>query len=462
MSKKFYSIKKISVQNGGNIGRVDIYGDIDRTQFWGDEITPSTFSQDLNSIGVVNEIECHIFSNGGDMFASLAIYGILRSRPEKVTVYIEGIAASGGSIIACAGDVVYMPITSMIFVHNLVSDIYGANEHDLREALAEYEQIKEPMINAYMNKSGRTHEEVIALMDGDNKHGSWLSAEKAIEFGLADDYTPEKKLPLEAAACLSPGIFNYSGHTIDLTCFNEAAEKTARIINFKRGGNSMAFFNKKKNKKAAAKVKPKAEITFVETACPHCDGSVNLNPETGEVYAAEAQQTEPQKGNANADTSKKVFAKLMSGNVRTKLYTIECPHCGEEYIWDTDTNVDGEVGTQTTEASPLGGKPSKTPEKKQAADSEPTAELAEASCPNCGALVQYDTETAETEIDEAGTEGYLLTCSECDTEFVEPIIAASPTAIPAGASAQAAYRIGVQAERNRMLALDEMAQAAPV
>ena len=57
----------------------------------------------------------------------------------------------------------------------------------------------------------------------------------------------------------------------------------------------------------------------------------------------------------------------------------------------------------------------------------------------------------------------MLTCPECDTQFVEPFPAAVPEAVPAGASAkvQAAYRAGILAERNRHAALDEMAQAAP-
>jgi hypothetical protein len=73
----------------------------------------------------------------------------------------------------------------------------------------------------------------------------------------------------------------------------------------------------------------------------------------------------------------------------------------------------------------------------------------------------YDTATAQTGTDTAGTEGYVLTCPECNVQFVEPLAAASPESIPVGASAQAAYRRGVRAERERMLTLDEMALAAP-
>jgi ATP-dependent protease ClpP protease subunit/predicted RNA-binding Zn-ribbon protein involved in translation (DUF1610 family) len=465
---KFYSIKKVRAQNGTNIGRVNIYGEISPFEFWGDEVTPTGFLEDLNALGVVNEIECHIFSNGGDMFASLAIYTILRSRPETVKVYIEGIAASGGSIIACAGDVVYMPPEAMMFVHNLITDVWDANEHDMRELLEEMIKMKEPMISAYMQKSGKTREEVIALMDGETGKGTWLNADEAIEFGLADEYTPEAMMPIEAAACISPGVFNYRGNRIDFTGFDKAAEKTAGIINSKRGGNSMGIFNRKKPK-VAAKVKPKAEIVFVEMVCPSCNGVVNLNPETGEIFAGgdQVQQEEPKTEGKKPET---VLARKMPGNVRASIYSVNCPHCGNDFVWDTDVNGDGGEGQTVNKAVPLSGASQPTPVSQptsaQSSGTEPApaAEAAEAVCPNCGAQVEYDTETTQTGTDEAtGEEGYLLTCPDCNTQFIEPLVASDPNAVPAGASAeiQAAYRAGVMAERNRHLALDEMVQAAP-
>jgi len=467
---KFYTIRKIRAQNGNNIGRVDIYGEISPTQFWGDEVSPSSFLEDLNALGVVSEIECHIFSGGGDMFASMAIYSILKSRPEQVTVYIDGVAASGGSIIACAGDIVYMPNAAMMFVHNLITDAFGANEHDMRELLDEMVKMKEPMINVYMQKSGKTREEVIALMDGENKNGTWLTAEEAIEFGLADGYTPEEMMPIEAAACISPGVYNYRGYKVDLTGFDKAAEKTAGIINSNRGGNQMGLFNRKKKVAANAKTKtkPKAEIVFVEMVCPHCNGAVNLNPETGEIFAGGTQaQTDEPNAEGKEPAAKNqgtVLAKKMPGNVKASIFTIVCPHCGNDFMWDTEANTDGGDGQQVNQAVPLNGtQPKQEPAAKPDEGSEPQAVAAEAECPNCGAAVSYDTDTAETGTDEEGTEGYLLTCPDCNTEFIEPIEAPVPEAVPVGGSAkeQAAYRAGILAERSRQIALDEMAQAAP-
>jgi ATP-dependent protease ClpP protease subunit/endogenous inhibitor of DNA gyrase (YacG/DUF329 family) len=459
-------------------------------EFWGDEVTPSNFIKKLNALGAVTEIEVHIFTNGGDEFASLAIYNELARRSETVSVYIDGVAASGGTVISCAGDMVYMPETAMMFIHNPLIDAYIVNADDARKLAGELDKAREPMIAAYMKKTSRTREEVIALMDGADGKGTWLTAAEAIEFGMADDYTPEVKLPIQAAAMISPGVYNYRGYRIDFTRFDKAAEKTAGIINYTRGGSTMA---KQKPKVAVPKKTPRTEITFVEIVCPSCGGAVNINPETGEVFSGAANNSEPQApapangkpangqapGNGTAPNAK--LARRMPSNFRAQLFDVPCPHCGEHFAWDTDAQADGEEGTGVQQTVPLGtdgaGKPGEAAAPKPGvapapanapanvaaanAQTNPKAELAQSICPSCGAQFQFETEQAETGTDAAGTEGYILTCPECASQYVEPLAAAEPTAIPAGATAQAAFQMGVRAERERMLALEEMAAAAP-
>jgi len=463
---KFYTMRKIRAQNGGaDIGRIDIYKEIGSTQVWGDEETPALFIEDLNKLGTVSEIEIHIFSYGGDPFAALAIYANIKQRTEKISFYIDGLAASAATLILCAAGTVYMDETSMLMIHHPLQWLAfaGLNAKDARELADELDEISEPMIAAYMKKSGKTREEVIALMDGETGKGTWLTAAKAIEFGLADSYTPDSKKPLEVAAMIKPGVFNYRGNLIDLTSYDKAAEKTAGIINSYRGGNPMGIFNRKKKVAAKVNQKPKAEITFVEMVCPNCDGAVNLNPETGETFAGGAKQPDAQ-GGKEGDKPEATLARRMPSNTKAALYNVVCPHCGGEFVWDTDVNADGGEGQSTTDTTPLGGEakpkaPAQTPAKPAPA---PSATAAQAVCPECGAEVGYDTETAQTGTDDAtGEEGYLLTCEACGAQFIEPYAAPEPTAIPAGANAQAAYRLGVLAERERILALEEMAVAAP-
>ena len=460
----FYSMRKIRAEGGGVAGRIDIYGEISSTEFWGDEKTPAKFISDLSDLGPVSEINVHIFSSGGDPFAALAMYAEIKRRPEKVNVYIDGIAASAATLIMCAGDTVYMDETSMLMVHNPYQLICfeGLNADAARELADELDKIREPMITAYMKKSGKTREQVIAVMDGEGGQGTWFTAGEALEFGLADAYTPEEKTPLEAVALIRPGIYSYKGRKIDLTKFDKAAEKTAGITNRGIGGtNKVAFWNeKKKNKEAKAgqKKKPRAEITFVEMVCPSCSGAVYLNPETGETLTSKAQPDGQGAGDATAQDSA-TFARRLPGNARAALYVVDCPHCGEEFAWDTDSNSDGDTGETVTDAEPAGT--AGADDDSAQAQSDTSASDETAVCPSCGASVVYDTATAATGTDDAGTEGYSLTCPECQFQFVEPYAAAESDAIPVGAPAHAAYRMGIRAERRRMAELDELEQAAP-
>ena len=58
------------------------------------------------------DIEVHINSGGGDVYAGSEIYTALRSYSGKVVVKIVGIAASAASVIAMAGDVIEISPTA--------------------------------------------------------------------------------------------------------------------------------------------------------------------------------------------------------------------------------------------------------------------------------------------------------------------------------------------------------------
>ena len=95
-----------------------LYGDISSSSWWGDEVTPKEFKKDLDDLGNVDEINVFINSDGGDVFAGQTIYSMLKRHKAKITVYVDGLAASIASVIAMAGDIIKMPKNSMMMIHN--------------------------------------------------------------------------------------------------------------------------------------------------------------------------------------------------------------------------------------------------------------------------------------------------------------------------------------------------------
>ena len=155
-------------------------GAIAEETWYGDEVTPKLFKSELmNGEG---DITIWINSPGGDVFAASQIYNMLMDYPGKVTVKIDGIAASAASVIAMAGGEVLMSPVSMIMIHNPITIAFG-DTVEMARAIAMLGEVKESIINAYELKTGLSRAKLAHLMDAE----SWFNAKKAVELGFADD-----------------------------------------------------------------------------------------------------------------------------------------------------------------------------------------------------------------------------------------------------------------------------------
>lgn len=154
----------------------------------------SNFSN-LNSKVIKNELEninaetINVFINspGGDVFESVAIYNLLKRADAKIHVFIDGLAASGASLIAMAGDKVSMPKNSQMMIHNAWA-FAGGDKHELRKVANDLESIDKSVLNSYMDRFIGSKEDLQVLLDAE----TFLDAEQAIALGLADDEEEKK------------------------------------------------------------------------------------------------------------------------------------------------------------------------------------------------------------------------------------------------------------------------------
>jgi len=93
-----------------------LYGAIADETWFEDDITPAMFRSELQKH--TGDVTVFINSPGGDVFAASQIYTMLREHKGKITVKIDGIAASAASIIAMAGDETLIAPTGMLMCHN--------------------------------------------------------------------------------------------------------------------------------------------------------------------------------------------------------------------------------------------------------------------------------------------------------------------------------------------------------
>ena len=162
-----------------------LYGTIAEESWFDDDVTPALFRDELNS--GTGDITVWINSPGGDCIAAAQIYNMLSAYDGKVTVKIDGIAASAASVIAMAGDEVLMSPVSMMMIHNPATIAFG-DHAEMQKAMDMLAEVKESIINAYVIKTGQSRAKLSHLMDAE----TWMDANKAVELGFADDILSHK------------------------------------------------------------------------------------------------------------------------------------------------------------------------------------------------------------------------------------------------------------------------------
>ena len=155
-------------------------GQISDETWWGDEVTPKAFKDELNAGS--GDITLWINSPGGDCFAAAQIYNMLMDYPGNVTVKIDGLAASAASVIAMAGTKVCMSPVDILMIHNPATLAYG-DKAEMEKTIGMLSEVKESIINAYEIKSGLARTKISHMMDDE----TWLNARKVVELGFADE-----------------------------------------------------------------------------------------------------------------------------------------------------------------------------------------------------------------------------------------------------------------------------------
>lgn len=165
-----------------------LYGAIAESTWFENDITPAMFRSELQKHS--GDVTVFINSPGGDVFAASQIYTMLRNHPGKVTVKIDGIAASAASVVAMAGEETLISPTGMLMCHNPMTCAMG-NKADMEKAIALLDEVKESIINAYAEKSHLSRNKIARLMDEE----TWMNAEKALQLGFVDGILFSKKNP---------------------------------------------------------------------------------------------------------------------------------------------------------------------------------------------------------------------------------------------------------------------------
>lgn len=141
------------------------------------------------------DIQLFINSPGGSVTAGLAIYDTMQFIRPDVATYVIGQAASMGSFLAQAGasGKRYVLPESRTMIHRVSSGFPGAKGsvhvqelefEDARRYFEEGKRLNQRLTELYVrhNTAGKTYQELFETM----KFDTYLSAEEAVKYGLAD------------------------------------------------------------------------------------------------------------------------------------------------------------------------------------------------------------------------------------------------------------------------------------
>ncbi|MDI3234184.1 Clp protease ClpP [Exiguobacterium antarcticum] len=138
-------------------------------------------------------LDVEINSGGGSVFDASEIYYALKNYAGDVVVTIVGLAASAASVIAMAGKNVRIAPTAQMMIHN-ASTIQAGDYRDMQHTADFLKNTNKTITAAYRLKSGKTDEELLALMDEE----TWFTAEQALKNGLVDEVLFDS--PIQAVA----------------------------------------------------------------------------------------------------------------------------------------------------------------------------------------------------------------------------------------------------------------------
>lgn len=174
----------LTVKNeAGKKPELMIYGDIvDDSWNWGWEDDPNIYPLAIKNMLTGfdgQDIDVHINSGGGHVFAGMAISNMLKQYKGKTTAYVDGIAASAASIIAFGCDDVIIPSNAFLMIHKPTAYVAG-DADEMLKAADMLDGIQKGAVATYMSKAveGVTDKQISDMVDAE----TWLLGADATEF----------------------------------------------------------------------------------------------------------------------------------------------------------------------------------------------------------------------------------------------------------------------------------------
>ncbi|MBU2533320.1 MAG: Clp protease ClpP [Alphaproteobacteria bacterium] len=160
-------------------GELYLYGFVGDS-FWDEGFTASEVQDALIMLGRDAHAVVHLNSGGGYVDQGVAIYNAFIAHRGKVTIKVEGLAASAASVIFMAGEERLMNTGAMLMIHDPSSIVFGTAA-DMAKKRDMLDKIANELASIYADRTG---DNVEAIRD-EMRDEIWLTGDEAIDRGFA-------------------------------------------------------------------------------------------------------------------------------------------------------------------------------------------------------------------------------------------------------------------------------------
>lgn len=171
---------------GGVAQELLLYDDIGK--FWGEGIGAVDVAEALRQADRSKVLDVRINSPGGVVHEGVAIYNQLAQWPGRVHVHIDGLAASIASLIAMAGDRIYIAENATMMVHSPWGFVAG-NATEMRKEADVLDLLEESGLTTYARRTGLDMATLKTMLAEE----TFLTGAKAVELGFADELVTGKE-----------------------------------------------------------------------------------------------------------------------------------------------------------------------------------------------------------------------------------------------------------------------------
>lgn len=139
----------------------------------------------------LDPITVFITSYGGDLYSALMMVDLMKSSPCPITTISAGKCMSAATLLQAAGDKGsrYITKNTRVMIHNVSSGLMG-DVGSLNTEMDELNINQESYINLLSEYTGQSK----AKIREDMAKTTYMSANAAVKYGIADKVVPYKKL----------------------------------------------------------------------------------------------------------------------------------------------------------------------------------------------------------------------------------------------------------------------------